>query len=40
MSIVVSIPGSALLEAYESLPGAAPQNVEFVQWDLKSPPPA
>ena len=39
MSIVVSIPGSALLEAYESLPGAAPQNVEFVQWDLKSPPP-
>lgn len=39
MSIVVSVPGSALLNTYEALPGPSPQGVEFVQWDLKSPPP-
>ena len=39
MSIVVSVPGSALLNTYETLPGPSPQGVEFVQWDLKSPPP-
>ena len=39
MSIVVSIPGTALLNAYDSLPGAAPQGVEFVQWDLQAPAP-
>jgi phosphoglycerate dehydrogenase-like enzyme len=39
VSIVVSVPGSALLNTYEALPGPSPQGVEFVQWDLKSPPP-
>ncbi|GAB3610186.1 2-hydroxyacid dehydrogenase [Humibacter ginsengiterrae] len=39
MSIVVSVPGSALLNTYEALPGPSPQGVEFVQWDLKSPQP-
>ncbi|WP_437438602.1 2-hydroxyacid dehydrogenase [Humibacter ginsenosidimutans] len=39
MSIVVSLPGSALLNAYEALPGAAPTDVDFVTWDLKSAPP-
>ncbi|GAB3794381.1 2-hydroxyacid dehydrogenase [Humibacter antri] len=39
MSIVVSVPGSTLLNTYEALPGPLPQDVEFVQWDMKSPPP-
>ena len=39
MSIVVSLPGTALLDAYNALPGAAPEGVEFVTWDLKSAPP-
>ena len=39
MSIVVSVPGSALLDTYEALPGPLPQGVEFVKWDLTSPPP-
>lgn len=39
MSIVVSVPGSALLNTYQALPGPLPQGVEFVKWDLTSPPP-
>lgn len=39
MSIVVSLPGTALLNAYRALPGPAPQDVEFITWDLKTPPP-
>jgi phosphoglycerate dehydrogenase-like enzyme len=39
VSIVVSLPGTALLDAYNALPGAAPEGVEFVTWDLKSAPP-
>lgn len=39
MSIVVSVPGSTLLNAYEALPGEPPANVEFVRWDLASPAP-
>ncbi|WP_414653052.1 2-hydroxyacid dehydrogenase [Humibacter sp.] len=39
MSIVVSVPGTALLNAYESLPGPAPEGVEFVEWDLQGPAP-
>jgi phosphoglycerate dehydrogenase-like enzyme len=39
VSIVVSVPGSALLTAYEALPGPAPTEVEFVTWDMVTPPP-
>jgi phosphoglycerate dehydrogenase-like enzyme len=39
VSIVVSLPGSALLNAYEALPAPAPTAVEFVTWDLRSAPP-
>jgi phosphoglycerate dehydrogenase-like enzyme len=39
VSIVVSVPGTALLNAYESLPGPAPEGVEFVEWDLQGPAP-
>jgi phosphoglycerate dehydrogenase-like enzyme len=39
VSIVVSVPGSALLNTYQALPGPLPQGVEFVKWDLTSPPP-
>ena len=39
MSLVVSLPGSALLDAYRALPGDEPAEVEFVTWDLKSPAP-
>ncbi len=38
MSIVVSLPGSALLDAYRSLPDA-PTGVEFITWDMRSAPP-
>lgn len=39
MSIVVSVPGSALLNAYEALPGAVPDGVEFVRWDMQTSTP-
>jgi phosphoglycerate dehydrogenase-like enzyme len=39
VSIVVSVPGSALLNTYEALPGAAPGGVEFVRWDMQTPAP-
>ncbi|MHA7984555.1 2-hydroxyacid dehydrogenase [Rathayibacter sp. CAU 1779] len=39
MSLVVSLPGSALLDAYRALPGDEPACVEFVTWDLRSPAP-
>jgi phosphoglycerate dehydrogenase-like enzyme len=39
VSIVVSVPGSTLLNAYESLPAAAPGGVEFVRWDMRTPAP-
>jgi phosphoglycerate dehydrogenase-like enzyme len=39
VSIVVSVPGSALLNAYEALPGAVPDGVEFVRWDMQTSTP-
>lgn len=39
MSIVVSLPGTALLNAYRALPGPAPEDIEFVTWNLQTPPP-
>jgi len=39
VSLVVSLPGSALLDAYQALPGDEPSGVEFVTWDLQPPAP-
>lgn len=43
MSLVVSLPGAALRDAYDSLPPAtpamAPGAVEFVTWDMRSDAP-
>ncbi|GAB3395299.1 2-hydroxyacid dehydrogenase [Humibacter soli] len=38
MTLTVSLPGTALLDAYNALPGTPP-DVEFVTWDLQAPPP-
>jgi len=38
VTLTVSLPGTALLDAYNALPGTPP-DVEFVTWDLQTPPP-
>lgn len=38
VSLIVSLPGQALRETYECLPGPAPAGVEFVTWNVTDDP--